>query len=153
MRTITLAIFALLFCSIPISCYVCCYLTKKGKITWGPTPEPLGQRNPQWRVDYNSMVPNSPSKFLGDQLQLLKLPTCSKKGFLQTAQARLYVFATLCFVKKRYDNSQKASLIDFWKKCITGWTHLDLKVCQEKDHGAHKIFHFNKNMRSTLMQG
>ena len=68
MRTITLAIFALLFVSIPISCYVCCYLTKKGKITWGPTPEPLGQRNPQWRVDYNSMVPNSPSKFLGDQL-------------------------------------------------------------------------------------
>ena len=44
---------------------------------------------------------------------------------------------------------KKASLIDFWKKCIT---HLDLKVCQEKDHGAHKIFHFNKNMRSTLMQ-
>ena len=56
-------------------------------------------------------------------------------------------------LKNTYDNSQKASLIDFWKKCITGWTHLDLKVCQEKDHGAHKIFHFNKNMRSTLMQG
>ena len=68
MRNIILAFFALVFGSIPVCCYVCCYLTKKGKITWGPTPEPLGQRNPQWRVDYNSMVPNSPSKFLGDQL-------------------------------------------------------------------------------------
>ena len=35
-----------------------------------------------------------------------------------------------------YDNSKKASLIDCWKKYITFWTHLNLKVCQEKHHGA-----------------
>ena len=95
---------------------------------------------------FQTRLPN----FLGTNYSPWNYLLAQKKDFYKLPKPDCMCSLRYALIKNAYDTKGQS---DRLLEKVYYWLDLDLKVCQEKDHGAHKIFHFNKNMRSTLMQG
>ena len=130
------------FCFVPFQSVATSAVTwqKRGKLH-GVQPQSLWARGiPSGElitiVWFQTHLPN----FLGTNYSPMKLLTCSKKkDFYKLPKPDCMCLLRYALLKTTYDNSQKASLIDFWKKCITGWT-LIWKCVKKKTTERTKFF-------------